>query len=259
MKISIVAPMFNESANMENTLAAIKTEMAKHPDWDYEMIFVNDGSTDDTWTKGKDLEKKEEQLTVIGYQTHQGRGMALRIGFSEASGNVIATIDFDLSYNPSHITKMVETLRDNPSVDVVLASAFMPGGQTINVPPFRLWISRMANFLCQYAFKQKIYTSTCVVRAYRKKVLDNLTLESTDKVIHLEIISKALDTSYKIKEIPAILSVRKTGKAKFKLVASSISHLKFLFKQKPILVTGILLFMVLFVCLLVMGIIFLFQ
>ena len=80
MKISIVAPMFNEVDNLVTTLNKIKEEFKKNKISDYEIIFVNDGSTDDTETKAKELEKKSN-TKVIGYQVNQGRGKALRTGF----------------------------------------------------------------------------------------------------------------------------------------------------------------------------------
>ena len=63
---------------------------------------------------------------------------------------------------------MIKELESNPIIDVVLASCYMPGGKVIGVPKFRLFISKTANLLYRFAFSPKIYTSTCVVRAYRR-------------------------------------------------------------------------------------------
>lgn len=238
--------MYNEEDNLQNTLQQIKQEMHNNQIDDYEIIFVNDGSTDNTWSKAKELEKKEEKLKVIGYSLNQGRGKALRTGFDYATGDIIITIDFDLSYEVTHIGRMINYLYENPIIDIVLVSAYMKGGKTIGVSPFRLLISKLGNYLYRYAFSQKIYTSTCVVRAYRKQAIKNLYLHSDDKEIHLEIISKALANNSKIAEIPGILTKRKKGISKFKFKATSISHLLFLIHEKPFLIFGILGF-VLFV------------
>ena len=239
MKISIIAPMFNEEDNLQTTLSKINQELEKNNIQDYEIIYVNDGSTDQTWEKAKELEAKNENLKVIGYTINQGRGKALRTGFDFATGDIICTIDFDLSYDVSHITRMIKEFESDPLLDLVLVSAYMPGGKTIGVSPFRLFISKLGNYIYRYAFTPKIYTSTCVVRAYKKDVIKSLWLDSDDKEIHLEIISKALANNYKHKEIPGTLTKRKVGKSKFKFRATSIKHLIFLIQERPILLFGI--------------------
>lgn len=250
MKISVVAPMFNEVDNLTTTLNKIKIEFQNNNINDYEIVFVNDGSTDNSEAKAKELEKKEPNLKVIGYQVNQGRGKALRTGFNYANGDIICSIDFDLSYDASHITRMINEFKVNPLIDLVLVSAYMPGGKTIGVSPLRLLISKLGNFVYRYAFSPKIYTSTCVVRAYKKEVIKSLWLDSDDKEIHLEIISKALANKYKHVEIPGTLTKRMIGKSKFKFRATSIKHLIFLIQERPILLFGITGLLFLFLSLL---------
>lgn len=244
MKISIVAPMFNEQENLKVTLDKIKNELSKNNISSYEIIFVNDGSTDDTYEKAKLLEKSNENLRVIGYEINQGRGKALRTGINHANGEIICTIDFDLSYHESHITRMISELEENPTLDVILASCYMPGGNVIGVPKFRLFISKTANLLYRFAFSPRIYTSTCVVRAYRKEAIKFLELESNDKEIHLEIISKLLSNGFKIKEIPGTLTRRiessNSEKRKtFKFRRHSLSHILYFIQEKPFILFGI--------------------
>ena len=244
MKISIVAPMFNEEENLQLTLSKLKAELKKSNITDYELIFVNDGSTDNTYLKAKELESKEEVLRVVGYDVNQGRGKAIRTGILASTGNVICTIDFDLSYDETHITRMITTLKENPITDVVLVSCYMPGGKTVGIPPFRLFISKTANLLYRNAFTPKVYTSTCVVRAYRREAIINLELESDDKEIHLEILSKLLSTGSKILEIPGTLTKRKEeGKVKrktFKFRRHSISHIIYFIQEKPFALFGMI-------------------
>jgi dolichol-phosphate mannosyltransferase len=239
MKISIVAPMFNEEQNIKTTISKIKEELKSNNFNDYELVFVNDGSKDNTWDVAKEIALSEESLKVVGYEVNQGRGKALRTGIDAASGDIIVTIDFDLSYDAAHITRMIKTLEADSTTDVVLASCYMPGGQTIGIPPFRLFISKTANLLYRFAFTPQIYTSTCVVRAYRKKAIKSLVLESNDKEIHLEIISKLLANNNKIKEIPGTLTRRQAGKSSFKFTAHSISHILFFVQEKPFALFGL--------------------
>lgn len=237
--------MFNEEANLQNTYSKIEIEFLKNNITNYEIIFVNDGSTDQTWEKAKELENKHENLKVIGYKVNQGRGKALRTGFNFATGEIICTIDFDLSYHESHITRMIRELEENPITDVVLASCYMPGGNVIGIPKFRLFISKTANILYRFAFSPRIYTSTCVVRAYRKSTIKYLELESNDKEIHLEIISKLLSNGFKIKEIPGTLTRRiessNSPKRKtFKFRRHSLSHILYFIQEKPFTLFGLI-------------------
>ena len=114
----------------------------------------------------------------------------------------------------------------------------MPGGGVENVPFHRLWISRFGNKILRFAMPNRIYTSTGIFRAYRKRVLDSLELESDGKEIHLEILSKALALGYRVKESPAILTSRKKGKSKFKFRKTAISHLVFSVFEKPVIIFG---------------------
>lgn len=245
MKISVIAPMFNEEDNLQTTIEKVSKELESEGYQDYELIFVNDGSQDNTFDKAKALEEKYSKLKVIGYAFNQGRGKALRTGIDASIGDIICTIDFDLTYHESHITRMIKELESNPIIDVVLASCYMPGGKVIGVPKFRLFISKTANLLYRFAFSQRIYTSTCVVRAYRKEAIKYLELESNDKEIHLEIISKLLSNGFRIKEIPGILSRRVESlsapkRKTFKFRRHSISHILYFIQEKPFSIFGII-------------------
>jgi hypothetical protein len=100
------------------------------------------------------------------------------------------------------------------------------------------WISKFGNKILRFAMPNRIYTSTGIFRAYRKKVLDSLELESDGKEIHLEILSKAIALGYRVKEIPAILTSRRRGKSKFKFRKTAISHLVFSVFEKPMIIFG---------------------
>jgi dolichol-phosphate mannosyltransferase len=184
------------------------------------------------------LAKQDGKLKIVSYSKNVGRGMALRKGFKESSGEIIVSIDADLSYSPHYILDFVETLRREPEVDLVLASPYMPGGGVKNVPVLRLWVSKLGNKILRLAMPNRIYTSTGIFRAYRKKVLDSLELESDGKEIHLEILSKALTLGYRVIESPAILTSRKRGKSKFKFRKTATSHLVFSVFEKPMIIFG---------------------
>ena len=239
MDLSIVIPMFNEAENAEPTLNRVEEVLASFSGT-YEIIVVNDGSLDSTLEVLNRLAERDKKLKIVSYVKNVGRGMALRKGFKKSNGEIVVSIDADLSYSPRYILDLVETLRTEPEVDLVLASPYMPGGGVKNVPFLRLWVSKSGNRILRLVMPNRIYTSTGIFRAYRKKVLDSLELESDGKEIHLEILSKALALGYCVKEIPAILTSRKKDESKFKFRKTALSHLVFSAFEKPMMMFGFL-------------------
>jgi glycosyltransferase involved in cell wall biosynthesis len=239
MDLSIIIPIFNEAENAENTLARVEDALSSFKGT-YEIITVNDGSTDNTLEILKSIESQNEKIKVVSYSKNIGRGMALRKGFQASKGGVVVSMDADLSYDPCYIHNLVNTLRTEEDIDLVLASPYMPGGNVQNIPFIRLWISKLGNKILSFVMPNRIHTSTGIFRAYRRKVLESLELESDGKEIHLEILSKAMALGYQVKEIPAILKGREKGRSKFKFKKTTISHLIFSVFEKPMIVFGFL-------------------
>ena len=239
MDLSIVIPMFNEAENVEITLEKVEGILSQFQGT-FEIIPVNDGSVDNTLEVLKKVAGRNKKIKVVSYPKNVGRGRALRTGFRESTGDIVVSIDADLSFAPNHILDLIKVLREEPDVDFVLGSPFVPGGRVRNVPFHRLWISKLGNKVLRYTMPNKIYYSTGVFRAYRRKVLDSLELESDDKEIHLEILSKAVALGYRVKEVPVVLSARTRGKSKFKFKKTAVSHLVFSAFEKPMIIFGFL-------------------
>ena len=239
IELSIIAPMYNEAKNVNSTTASI-AQLLSTFEKPWELLLIDDGSTDNTLEIARKAEKEIDNLRVISYPVNCGRGRALRTGFEYARGKYVITIDFDLSYSPDHILLIYEQLVD-PSLmnDVVLASAYMKGGKVIGVSPFRLFISKLGNKILEYTFPQSFKTSTCILRGYKREVLQALELASDGKEIHLEILSKVCALGFRVKEMPATLTSRKTGKSKFDLRKTSVTHFLFSIFERPILLFGI--------------------
>ena len=238
VELTVIAPMYNEADNIETTIKRI-TETLSDFDNPWELILVDDGSKDGSLSLARQFETKLPNLRVIHYPVNCGRGKALREGFKHARGNYIITIDFDLSYSPDHILRIYEQLTDpNQMNDVVLGSAYMKGGKVVGVSPFRLFISKLGNKILEYIFPLSFKTSTCILRGYRREVLQALELSSDGKEIHLEILSKVCALGFRVKEIPATLRNRKTGKSKFGLRKTSVTHFLFSIFERPILLFG---------------------
>ena len=173
MDLSIIIPMFNEAENAEATLKQVEEAMVSFQGT-YEIVAVNDGSADNTLEELKKFAEGNRKVKVVSYSKNFGRGRALREGFKSSRGEIVVSIDADLSYDPHYILDFIETLKKEPDIDFVLASPYMPGGGVQNVPFLRLWISKLGNKILRFAMPNRIYTSTGIFRAYRRRVIDSL-------------------------------------------------------------------------------------
>ena len=246
VRISVIIPMFNEEENVPETISRVK-KLLEDSGGSYEIIPVNDGSTDGTLEVLDQIASKDPHVRVVSYWKNGGRGKALRYGFKAARGRYISTIDADLSYDPAYILQMAKVLDEESDIDVVLVSPYMEGGTTEGVPRDRLFVSKIGNKVLQLAMPEKIHTLTCIVRCYRNEVIGSLDLESDGKEIHLEILSKMLAMGYHVREIPAVLTSRKKGKSKFAFKSTAVSHLLFTIFERPALLfgfVGVVLFLI---------------
>lgn len=245
MKISAIIPMYNEEDNVINTLSQMNTTMKKYEN--YEIIAVDDGSKDNTLQLAGKFAEENTNIRVLRHKVNMGMGRALRTGFEHADGDIIVTVDADLSYSADQIPKLADELINDETVDIAVGSPYMEGGKVKNVPAFRLFISKCANKFVGFSLSENLSTVTAVLRAYRKEVLDSLELESNGTDINLEILSKAGATKFRIKEIPATLEGRKLGSSKLKFRAKTISHVLFSFYEKPIMLFGAIGLILLFI------------
>ena len=238
IELSVVIPVYNE----ENGIVSTVQRVCKHLDNDtlsYELVIVNDGSTDKTGEKLQELQNTFPQIKAVNYFPNVGRGMALRRGFQEAIGRYVVSIDADLSYDEEHIMNLYTYLRNHPTIDIVLGSAYIRGGRVLNVPWNRRVISRWGNRILSFALRGKFKTITCVLRGYKREVVQSLDLTAVGKDLHLEILLKAVAFGFTIAEIPATLVWRKKGKSKFRLTSTSVSHLLFSVAMRPMILFGV--------------------
>ncbi len=238
--LTIIAPMFNEEESIGETVRRVREAMAAFAGT-WELVMVDDGSTDGSRARAEAEAASDPRVRVVGYTPNAGRGRALRTGFAVARGRCVVTVDFDLSYDPSHVLRMHEALARDGGPDVVLVSAYMPGGTSEGVSWKRLLPSRLGNWLLRFAWPKQVYTSTCIVRGYRREALGKLALTEDGKEIHLEILSQAFDRGLRVEEIPGHMRARTRGKSKARLGGTIGSHLGFLARRRPGLCLGVAL------------------
>ena len=239
MKLSIITPCFNEVENiakLHDELLPVVEEMVKQGGKiasegidSAEIIFVDDGSRDGTYARLQeifsDTNKSSIKFKFLKHDTNLGLGAALRTGFTNASGDMVVTVDSDGTYKFSEIPAILACLK--PGVDIVTASPYHPKGSVIGVPAYRLVLSRGSSLIYRFLVDWNIYTYTCLFRAYRPTVIKDIQFEANDFLGGTELLVKALLKGYKAAEIPAVLHRRMYGVSKAKIAQTILSHLKF--------------------------------
>jgi glycosyltransferase involved in cell wall biosynthesis len=215
--VSIITPAYNESAIIEANLERLCLYMAGLEKlYRWELIVVNDGSTDNTGELADKFSEIHPQVKVHHHPANRNLGGALQTGFRLAQGDYIVVMDIDLSYSEDHIERMLAKMRETDA-DIVVASPYMEGGKNTAVPFFRLFLSRGANWIMRLMSPIPIHTFTGMVRAYKGTFLRSLNLKSVTYSINPEIINKGLILRARIEEIPGHLDwsrQRKLGQSR---------------------------------------------
>jgi dolichol-phosphate mannosyltransferase len=229
MKLSIVIPCYNEVDNIqklrEELLQVVETLVK---DYQVEIIFVDDGSTDGTLVAIQDQLKVEQIPNVlpvyIQHERNKGLGAALKTGFKAVTGDLIVTTDSDGTYKFSNIPALLTAL---DGADIVTASPYHPQGQVVGVPGYRLVLSRGSSMIYRVLVDWHVHTYTCLFRAYKREVIDKISFESDGFLAGTELMVKAMLKGYRVKEFPAALYRRMFGVSKAKLMRTIKAHLRF--------------------------------
>jgi dolichol-phosphate mannosyltransferase len=228
MKVSIVIPCFNEEDNinkLKDELLPVLKDLTQQ--YALEIIFVDDGSTDATWSL---LQQTFEALPgmefhFLQHEVNRGLGAALRTGFIAVSGDLIVTTDSDGTYRFSTIPALLACL--TPGVDMVTASPYHPQGGVAGVPRYRLVLSQGASFLYRILVDWNVRTYTCLFRAYRRNVIDTISFQANGFLAGTELMVKGMLKGYRMVEFPAVLYSRMFGISKAKLMRTIMAHLNF--------------------------------
>jgi len=228
MKVSIIVPCYNEEEGIENLKNQLNPVIAGlQKGYKLEVIFIDDGSTDNTNALLHHEYGKRKYVKIIKHKKNMNLGAALKTGFRYATGNFIFTLDSDCTYHPKLIFPMLELIKD---ADIITASPEHPNGKIVNVQKYRIFLSKTVTNIYRIIVSPKIYTYGAMVRLYRKNAIKNIKIKADDFLAVPEIMVKAVLKGYRIRELPTTLRVRIYGGSKMKLAKTIKSHSFFIFR-----------------------------
>ena len=203
--ISIVVPFYNEEDNVVPLYEEI-CESINPLDNYFEIIFVDDGSTDTTYRMMNDLSKRDYRLRIVKFRSNFGQSAALKAGFDNAQGEYIITLDADLQNDPHDIPAMIDKIKTE-DYDVVCGWRFNrkdTGSKKL--------FSKFANFLRNHLTSEQIHDSGSTFRIYKKECTDDLELYGE---LHRYIPAMLSWKGYRIGEIKTNHRERLHGKTKY--------------------------------------------
>lgn len=255
MDISVVVPLYNEEESLPELYAWIERVMDAHH-FTYEVIFVNDGSTDHSWQVIEELSRKSKEVKGIKFRRNYGKSPALFCGFEKAEGDVVITMDADLQDSPDEIPELYRMITEE-GYDLVSGwkqKRYDPLSKTIPTKLFNATARAVSGI-------HNLHDFNCGLKAYRKDVVKNIEVYGE---MHRYIPYLAKNAGFnRIGEKVVHHQARKYGKTKFGLNRFVNGYLDLLslwffstFGVKPMHIFGFLgsiMFMLGFIAVIVVG------
>lgn len=208
MNISIVIPLYNEAESLPELQAWIERVMDKYH-FSYEVIYVNDGSSDNSWAVIEELARKSSNIKAIKFRRNYGKSPALYCGFQKAEGDVIITMDADLQDSPDEIPELYRMIKED-GYDMVSGwkkKRYDPLSKTI---PTKLFNATARKFSGVY-----LHDFNCGLKSYRNNVIKNIEVYN-DMHRYTPYLAK-IEGFNKIGEKVVQHQARKYGSTKFGL------------------------------------------
>ncbi|HYM19723.1 MAG TPA: glycosyltransferase [Candidatus Kapabacteria bacterium] len=203
--VSVVVPLYNEQESLRELTAAIRDELFKLCEKNYEVIFINDGSTDRSGDILKDISEGSSRVTVLTFRSNLGKSAALATGFKEAKNGIVITMDADLQDDPKEFVNLIAKLDEG--FDLVTGWK-----KKRNDPMSKTAPSKLFNSVTSFFSGLKLHDFNCGLKAYRKAVTDSLDVYGE---MHRYLPALAHWQGFRVAEIPVLHHPRKFGKSKF--------------------------------------------
>jgi len=203
--LSLVIPVFNEQDNIDPLVKKIIASLKKIPLKEVEIIFIDDGSTDNTFAKLVEHQKYTKFVKIVKLRTNSGKATAYSVGFFSAKNEVIITLDGDLQDDPAEIQLFLDKLDEG--YDMVTGWKVKGKGTIVKTQ-----LSRFFNFIVSVAFQLRLHDFNCPFKAYKREALIGLRVYSG---LYRYIPVFAKNYGFRVAEIKISNSPRKFGKSKY--------------------------------------------
>lgn len=230
LPVTLVIPCFNEAgglAYLRNTLDSVTRLLGAR--YDLRFVLVDDASTDATVAELEHQFGGRDGYQVVRRAANGGVAAAIMTGIEAAGTEVVASIDADCSYDPHELGAMLPLLVDG--VDLVTASPYHPAGGVLNVPRWRLGLSRGLSSLYRRLLRNQLHTYTSCFRVYRRSVALTIPVEERGFLGVAEFIARMDIAGSKIVEFPTMLEVRILGRSKMRVVRTILGQLRLLLRM----------------------------
>ncbi len=218
--VSVVIPTFREEKNIAKLLKGVKGQLSGYR---HEIIIV-----DDVRSKDKAARIAKSMGARVLYD-NVGKGSALIKGLESAKGDVLISMDADLSNEPKELRLLIDAI--DIGYDICTGSRFIIGGGSEDIPPIRIFGNKFFVFLVNLVFHAN-YTDMCYgYRSFRKGVLEKLGLEEKGFGIETEINIKAIKKGLKVVEVPSTEKRRAAGEGKLRTFRDGWVILKTILKN----------------------------
>lgn len=213
--LTIVMPARDEAENVEPVIKNLYAELVKH-NINNEIIVIDDGSSDDTWSRLNFLKEEISSLRPIKNNHDNGFGNAVVKGIDSANGDALIIMMADGSDDPRDAVKYWKTL--NKGWDCVFGSRFIKGGSVVDYPTLKLILNRLANWVVMLFFQIKLNDTTNAFKAYRMSSLRGCRpFLSPHFNLTIELPLKAIVRGYSWTTMPISWRNRRHGAAKLKI------------------------------------------
>ncbi len=203
--ISVVIPLLNEDESLPELVVLLKETLSVVAHDKYEVIFIDDGSTDNSFEVLRKIHQKDNRFKAIRFRRNYGKSAALAVGFAEAKGDIVITMDADLQDDPKEIPHLIAKL--NEGYDLV------SGWKKKRYDPIHKTIpSRFFNYVTSTVSGIKLHDFNCGLKAYRKEVVKTLQVYGE---MHRYLPALSHWDGFRVTEIPVTHHARRFGKSKF--------------------------------------------
>ncbi len=219
--VTVIVPCFDEQDGIPALLARLAA-MRRGPARDWHFLFVDDGSSDDTFAKLLEAAHETEWMSVVRHPENLGLGAAVRTGLEHTKSPIVCTMDSDCTYAPERLPELVDMVEDG--CDVVTASAWHPDSEDAEGSSMRLALSRSVSGVYKWMIGQDVHTFTCLFRAYRADTLRKTRFVSNGFSAIAEIMLQSVLSGRRVAEVPMALESRQFGESKMRVSDAVLAH-----------------------------------